>query len=74
MSKPLTKRDAEWLRSYAASMWEAMQDDIDAEEFESDRDNLNNIADRIEASLVPPVKTPDAPKRRVKEIKPKKGT
>jgi hypothetical protein len=61
MSKPLTKRDADWLRSFAAAMWEARQDDIDAEEFANDRNELNRIADKIEASLVPPVKTPDAP-------------
>lgn len=44
----LTQQDADWLRGYAASMWEAMQDDIDAEEFENDRDMLNDIAKKIE--------------------------
>ena len=49
----LTKKDADWLRSYAAAMWEAMKDDIDAEEFEHDRDSLLEIAKNIEDAIEP---------------------
>lgn len=49
--QPLTAKTVEWLRSYAASMWTAMRDDVDAEEFESDRDQLCAIAAALETQL-----------------------
>lgn len=49
--KPLDQHMVGWLRSYAAGMWQAMRDDVDAEEFRLDRDRLCEIADAIDAAL-----------------------
>ncbi len=47
----LEASDAQTLRTYAASMWEAMHDNVDSEAFADDRDSLIAIAERIEQAL-----------------------